>query len=452
MNKRVLVVDDDASLRSFLAMVLREEGYLVREARDGEEGLQKLEEMDAHLIFSDLKMPGIGGLGLLEQVRRFWPSSQVVIMTAYGEIDTAVQAMKLGAADYLTKPFTSPEEIRLLARRLLEKTKVEEDLAILKDQVTSGLPPLETVFQGALMQKCLDLVRRVAPTQATVLITGESGTGKELVARAVHELSPRKGRALISVHCAALSETLLESELFGHEKGAFTGAVQTRKGRFELADGGTLFLDEIGEISMTLQVKLLRVLQERTFERVGGTATLQTDTRIVVATNRNLEREVAEGRFRNDLFFRLNVFPIHLPPLRDRKDALLPLARYFLEKYRLAFGKPALHLSENAEAALLAYSWPGNIRELENIIERSAILARDRITEDMIPGGGESLPREGQRTDPVQEQGRLKKTEKQVILDALREAGNNRTRAALMLGISRRTLQYRLKEYGITGS
>jgi len=452
MNERILVVDDDASLRSFLATVLREEGYIVREARDAEDCLKKLEEMDAHLVFSDLRMPGMDGLGLLTQVRKFWPSTQVVLMTAYGEVETAVQAMKRGAADYLTKPFNSPGEIRMLASRVLQRTRVEEDLALLKDEVNAGIPPLDTIFMGQEMQKCLELLRSVAPTPASVLITGESGTGKELVARVLHQLSPRRERAMVAVHCAALSESLLESELFGHEKGAFTGAIHARKGRFELADGGTLFLDEIGEISQSLQVKLLRVLQERTFERVGGTSSIQVDTRVVAATNRDLNKEVAEGRFRNDLFFRLNVFPIRLPPLRERKETILPLTDYFLEKYRAAFGKPRIEVTRDAESALLAYPWPGNIRELENIIERSVIIARGQITGDMIPTRAGGFPTSPE-AEPVhlQEEGRLKQKEKEVILHALRESGNNRTQAARLLGISRRTLQYRLKEYGITG-
>lgn len=442
MKKSVLVVDDDSFVRSFLAMILREEGHSVTEATNGKDALVRFLNNEFDLVITDLKMPGMSGLELMEECRRNKPDAHWIIITAYGSIGSAVEAVKAGASDYLTKPFKNPDELRHVIRRVLKEAEAERTISLLSEELGKHFPPMEMIFLGEAMKKVYEMVQEVAPTSATVLVGGASGTGKELIARVIHELSPRRKRPFVAVHCAALVENLLESELFGHEKGAFTGAQARRQGRFEIADGGTIFLDEVSEISPATQVKLLRVLQEKQFERVGGNQTLSVDVRVISATNKDLKIEVAEGRFREDLYYRLNVFPIRLPPLVERREAIMPLAEYFAAKYGGVLGKKIVGFSETAKSQLLEYEWPGNIRELQNIIERAVILSKGYIDTQHV---GLEPP----DSDVKVQNGLLKRSEKETIERVLSDVGGNRKKAARILGISLRTLQYRIKEFGL---
>ena len=442
MGKSVLIVDDDALVRSFLAMILREEGHVVVEAPNGKEALGKFLNTEFDLAITDLKMPGMSGLELMQECKKNKPDVHWIIITAYGSIGNAVEAIKAGASDYLTKPFKNPQELRHVIRRVLREAEAERTISLLTEELGKQFPPMEMIFLGEKMKKVYEMVQDVAPTTATVLIGGASGTGKELIARVIHEMSPRKKRPFIAVHCAALVESLLESELFGHEKGAFTGALNRRQGRFEIADGGTIFLDEVSEISPSMQVKLLRVLQERQFERVGGNQTISVDVRVISATNKDLKAHVSDGHFREDLFYRLNVFPVLLPPLIERREAIIPLAEYFAAKYSASLGKKVSGLSSEAKSLLLEYNWPGNIRELQNILERAIILSKG-----IIDTGHIGL--EIQENMENMGDGLLKLTEKETIQRVLSEAGGNRKKAAQILGISLRTLQYRIKEFSL---
>jgi DNA-binding NtrC family response regulator len=445
LTGRILIVEDDATFRGLLATILEEGGHLVTLARDGQEGLALLRGQTFDLVLSDLKMPKMGGLELYRAAREELKGTPFVLITAFGKVEEAVAAIKEGVSDFLTKPLPDPATLRSLVTRLLEENRRERRLEALDAAELAGLPPLEILFAGSAMQAVERLVREVAPTEATVLIGGESGTGKELLCRYLHLASARRGGPYVTVNCAAIPETLLESELFGHERGAFTGAVTTHRGKFETAAGGTIMLDEIGEMVASMQVKLLRVLEERTFHRLGGNRELHAEVRVLAATNRDLAREVAAGRFREDLFYRLNVFPITLPPLRDRRDVLDDLARYFVRQHARGMGKKAPVLSGPTLKALRAYAWPGNIRELRNILERAVILARTEISPaelpELIRGGREEAGRQGG--------GSLREAERQAIVAALKITGGNRRLAAERLGISRRTLQYRLQEYGL---
>ncbi len=442
MGKSILVVDDDRLIRSFISTILKEDGHRVEEAGSGQIGLEKFQAADFDLVVTDLRMPDLSGLDLIREGRKLRPESRWIIITAYGSIGNAVEAMKVGASDYLTKPFGSPEELRHVVRRVLREADQEQKLSFLSEELGKQYPPSELIFLGRTMGPVRRLVEEVAPTTATVLVAGPSGTGKELVARLIHQLSPRKDGPFVSVHCAALAETLLESELFGHERGAFTGATAMRKGRFELADGGTLFLDEIGDVTPAIQVKLLRVLQEKQFERVGGNRAVTVDVRIISATHRDLRSAVAEGRFRDDLYYRLNVFPIVLPSLKERSEAILPLAEYFATKFGASFGKRITGFTEDAQIALTSYGWPGNIRELQNVIERAVILSAGTIDASLL-----NLETESDRRDLAE--GLLKSNERELIRKTLEETDGNRRKAAEVLGISLRTLQYRIKEYGL---
>jgi two-component system, NtrC family, response regulator AtoC len=436
----ILIVDDDAGFRSLMETILRGEGYPVEAAGSVGEAAQAIARRSYDLVISDLKLPDGSGMDVLQRARDEMGDVPVIMITGFGTVASAVEAMKSGAADYLGKPLSSPDELRIVVRRVLEQQQTARECAVMKEEENARFSCDDLIAGDAKMVKALELARKVAPTQATVLITGESGTGKEVFARCVHRNSARAQRVFVAVNCAALSPTLIESELFGHERGAFTGAVGQHAGRFERAQGGTLFLDEIGELDAGLQAKLLRVLQDKTFERVGGTRQMAADVRVIAATNRDLKQQVAEGIFREDLYYRLSAFPIELPPLRERPSDIRRLARHFLEQSAREVGKTGLTLSAAAETALMMYSWPGNVRELQNTMERVAILSEGVVGAEDLPIAPEGPGR------PVL----FKDIERQAIEDALRENDGNRTRAAKQLGISLRTLQYRLKEYGIS--
>jgi len=436
----ILVVDDDAGFRRLLETILAKEGYQVQTSGSVAEALRQGQARSFDLVISDLKLPDGDGLAVLKWWKENAPETPVLMITAFGTVASAVEAMKLGAADYIGKPLSSPDELRLLVRRTLDQSRLEQQVEVLREQQQNQFSCQWLIAEDPAMTRVLQMVQRVAPTSATVLLIGESGVGKELIARCIHDNSQRARQVFVPVNCAALSPTLIESELFGHEKGAFTGAVDRHLGRFERAHGGTLFLDEIGELDANLQAKLLRVLQEKTFERVGGTRQITVDVRVIAATNRDLKSAVAEGKFRQDLYYRISAFPIEIPPLRERAGDILKLARFFLEKSARSLGKSAPQLTPQAERALLAYGWPGNVRELQNVMERAAILCDRSVDASDLPFDVEESPR------PVT----FKDIERKAIEDALRANGGNRTKAAAQLGISLRTLQYRLKEYGIT--
>jgi DNA-binding NtrC family response regulator len=448
-SSRILVVDDDAGFRSLLTTILRGEGYEVSEAASVQEArVARGQPFDA--VLTDLRLPDGDGLQVLRWFREHSPGTPVIVITGFGAVPTAVEAMKLGALDYLTKPLKSPDELRRLVRIALESEARKPAGGGAKAvQPKVLLPCGSLIAENPTMRRVQDMIQRVAPTSATVLISGESGTGKENVARCIHTQSPRSGQPFVAVNCAALSPSLIESELFGHEKGAFTGAGSLHVGRFERAHGGTLFLDEIGELDANLQAKLLRVLQEKAFERVGGDRLIAVDVRVVAATNRDLSQQVTAGRFRQDLYYRLNLFPIELPPLRQRGGDILLLARHFLGRACESLGRSNLSLTPAAEARLSSYPWPGNVRELQNTMERLAILAGEGVVDAVdvpLPVSSMALaPAAGvdRGLAPLQ----MRELEQQAIMEALAAHGGNRTKAARQLGISLRTLQYRLKEY-----
>jgi DNA-binding NtrC family response regulator len=438
----ILIVEDDAVFRELLTTILDEAGYTVATACDGGEGLRRLQREHFDLVLSDLKMPVRSGLDLFRTIRSEPNAPLFIFITAFGRVDEAVAAIKEGAFDFLSKPLKDPASLLEIVGRALEQVELERMSVSFQETEQAGLPPEELIFAGQTMETVKKLVQDVARTPATVLLHGESGTGKELVARMIHLASPRKAAPFIPLNCAAIPENLLESELFGHERGAFTGAAQARRGKFELAQGGTIFLDEIGEMPALLQAKLLRVLQERTFERLGGSLQIKADVRVIAASNRDLAKEVAEKRFREDLFYRLNVFPINLPPLRERVDAIPCLVRHFCARFSAASGlRRPIGVSPDALKLLQLHAWPGNVRELQNIIERGVILARGEITTN-------ELPAEMQEQNTLSETsgGILKHREKETIVKTLQQFKGNRRQTADALGISLRTLQYRLKE------
>jgi DNA-binding NtrC family response regulator len=437
----LLVVDDEPVVRESLGKWFREEGYGVATASSAHEALALLADRRFDLALLDIKMPGISGMELQSRLREVAPDLLVIIMTGYASVETAVEALKNGAYDYVTKPF-DPEEIAHVVANALSHRSVQRENTRLKEVVAASAPTGEMIGQSPAMVSVLHAIETVGPTEATVLITGESGTGKELVARAIHHASPRRFNPLVAIHCGALTETLLESELFGHERGAFTGAQYRRKGKFEVAEGGTVFLDEIGDISLKTQTDLLRVLQEREITRVGGTRPVNVDFRCVAATNRSLEALVEEGSFRPDLFYRLNVFRIEVPPLRDRREDIPPLVTHFIQRFSESMNKRITKLSGGAMRMLQEYHWPGNVRELENAVERAMVVGSEpELREDDFTLSLRQAP------GPTR---RLEEIEKEYILRIMEEVGGNKTRAAAILGIDRVTLHNRLKKYGWT--
>jgi DNA-binding NtrC family response regulator len=443
---KLLIVDDEKNIREGLAASLEMDGYEAVCAADGDEGWKRFGKGDIDLVISDLRMPGMGGEELLRRILTETPGLPVIILTGHGTVENAVTAMRDGAYDFLTKP-VNLDRLSLLVKRALANREMALRQRQMEEELEHRKGFENIIGTSAVMRKVFDTVTRAAPTRASILITGESGVGKELVADAIHELSPRKGKPLIKVHCAALSAGLLESELFGHEKGAFTGAVSRKRGRFELANEGTLFLDEIGEIEQNIQIKLLRVLQEREFERVGGEDTIETDVRIVTATNRNLKEEIEKGNFREDLYFRLNVVNIHVPPLRERKDDIPLLAASFLKEFAAENGKTVEGFHEKARSRLYAYDWPGNIRELRNCVESAVVMCQGSVImeEDLPPALGAASEEGWIR---IRLGTSLEEAEKIIIRDTLSFHEGKKSKTAETLAIGRKTLHRKLAEWG----
>jgi DNA-binding NtrC family response regulator len=444
----ILVVDDEEVIRESLAAWLREDGYAVDTASSGREAVEKAAARDYAIYFVDLKMPGgLDGIETMMQIRRLHAAASIVIVTAYATVDTAVTAMKEGAQEYIVKP-CNPEEISLLAGRIVKVKNLERENAILRKKLLRRYSTGDVIGKNPRMHEILKLCREVSSLRSTVLIQGESGTGKEMIARAIHHAGDRASRPFVAVSCAALAETLLESELFGYEKGAFTGAAQRKAGKFEMAGGGTIFLDEIGDISPKLQVDLLRVLQERSFYRVGGGEEVRVDVRVIAATQVNLKEAVAAGQFRDDLFYRLNVISIRLPPLRDRREDVPLLAQHFLERLSHELGKDVREISEGAMRLLMDHDWPGNVRELENAVERAMVTSRGKALEEedftfLAPDGGSPKA-------PTFPPGMsLEAMEKRLVAVTLERAGGNIKEAAAVLGIDRSTLYEKIRKYGI---
>jgi DNA-binding NtrC family response regulator len=451
-ERRVLVIDDEAGLRHTLLLILRDEGYRVAVADDGESGLRMALAEPPDLVLCDIRMPRLGGLEFLGRYQEAGGTGLVIMMSAYGALETAVEAMRRGAYDYISKPFNA-DEVLLTLRKAEEREQLRREVARLKREVGEIDGFEGVVGASSAMREVMELATRVAPFPSTVLLTGESGSGKEAIARAVHRASPRRDRAFVAVNCGAIPENLLESELFGHEKGAFTGADRAREGMFEEADGGTIFLDEIGELSVQLQVKLLRVLQERTIRRVGGSGERAVDVRVLAATARDLVEEVKGGRFRDDLFYRINVVQIHIPPLRTRPEDVPLLADHFLRRHAERLKLDAPPLPRALVPVLAAYSWPGNVRELENVLERALVLSGGgELTADHLPPhvrSGKQLFDIRDDDGDLSVKRRLPALEKTLIARALERCGGNRTKAAELLDLSVRALSYKIHDYGL---
>ena len=450
MSIKILVADDEPSHRQMIDAVLAAEGYEVTLAEDGQAAISAVENRFYDLVIMDVRMPNVDGIPALQRIKQMSPDIPVIIMTAYASVGTAVDALKSSAYDYLIKPLDI-EELKILVAKALHHHQLELENIYLKERLNDRFDFSNIVGRSPAMKKLFETMALVAPSEATVLIVGESGTGKELIANAVHQNSPRKDLPFVKVNCAALPETLLESELFGHEKGAFTGAIARKQGRFQLAHNSSILLDEIAEMAPSTQAKILRVLQEREFEPVGSTQTMKVDTRVIAATNKNLEDEIRESRFREDLYYRLNVVTVDVPPLRERREDIPLLADLFLKQYAEKNRRLIKGFTPRATDLLMRYDWPGNVRELENIIERAVIMSRgEMITPLEFPIDLQNLDEELKESRIDLTPGRsLKEVEKVMILRTLEESGGNRTHAARILGISRRTLQLKLKEYGI---
>ncbi|MGB8952187.1 MAG: sigma-54 dependent transcriptional regulator [Candidatus Aminicenantales bacterium] len=453
MNKsiQILIIDDEASIRDSYGQVLRKEGYSVKEAQDGREGLMFFNQETFHVVFLDLRLPGMDGMQVLSQIKENSPETPVVIITGYASIESAVEAIKRGAFDYMGKPF-APEELRVITRKALESRKILIENIYLRQELEAKTEFELVVGKSKPIKNVLDIVSRVSPTETTILILGESGTGKELIAGEIHRHSLRRDTPFVVVDCGALVETLFESELFGHVKGSFTGAHETKHGRFEVATGGTIFFDEISNLSLNIQAKLLRVIQEREVTRIGSTKPIKVDVRILAATNENLAELVKSGKFREDLFYRLSVVPIHLPPLRERREDVPLLVQHFLQKYNKKTKKNIESVSPQAVKALMEYDWPGNIRELENTIERAVVLSKSNgiNIEDLmyhgISASSSILSPTGGSFKTMEE------VEKEYIKAVLQSQYGNRSKAAKILGIDRKTLWAKLKKYNLTST
>lgn len=447
----ILIIDDEEAQRNVLSGYLQKKGFKVYSASSGNEGVDVVKNNLIDIVLSDYKMPDKTGLEVLEEVKRLNPEISFVILTAYGTVENAVQAMRLGAYDYISKP-VDLDELDLLIERIIETKNLKSEIKILRSQLQEKFKIDSIISNSPKMDEVLSMASRSAESKATILITGESGTGKEVLAKAIHFASSRKDKPFIAVNIPALPETLMESELFGHEKGAFTGAERLKKGRFELADKGTIFLDEIGDVNLNMQVKLLRVLQEQKIERLGSTESINIDVRIITATHQNLEAKVKDGSFREDLFYRLNIVTINIPPLRERREDILPMIEHFISYYANENDKDKIEISKEAADLLMKYSYPGNVRELENIIERAVVLCRDKIiTLNDIPDSIKGFKKESLINDSaagtLNEQ--VEALEKKLIYDALSQSVGNQTVAAKLLGLTERNIRYKIQKYGI---
>jgi len=449
VKSTILIVDDEVNIRNGLVQAVEMEGYEGIPAADGEEAWNIINSREIDMVITDLRMPGLDGSSLLKKIYSSYPTLPVVVLTGHGTIEDAVTAMQNGAVDFLTKPVNLNHLFVLIKKSLSARDMVRknEELQNELDRLKKGTTYSSMVGKSQAVQRLLDTIQQIAPSKASVLITGESGVGKEVVANAIVSYSDRSNRPFIKVHCAALNENLLESELFGHVKGAFTGAISETRGRFEQADGGTIFLDEIGEISQSTQIKLLRVLQEHEFEKVGGEKTVKVDVRVLAATNRNLEQEMKEGRFREDLYYRLNVVRLEVPPLRDRKEDIPLLAMHFLNKYAKENNKNIEGFTNSARSALFNYEWPGNIRELGNCIESAVVMCRGNLIDlNDLPVNISRSPRTDEITVPLGST--MEEAEKLIITSTLAWCGGNKTKTADVLGLGRKTVQRKLEEYG----
>ncbi len=455
----ILIVDDERSMREFLAIYLRRAGHRVEAAEGGAQAIATLKAREFDIVITDLRMPNIGGLEVLAEAKKIRPDTQVIVVTAFATADTAIAAMKAGAYDYLTKPF-KVDEVGLVVERALERRTLQKQNVVLRDEIKGRYRLERLIGKAEPMQRLFEMLQKIAPAKTSVLLIGESGTGKELVARAIHEMSPRSGEPFVAINCGAIPETLIESELFGHVKGSFTGAATDKTGLFEAANGGTLFLDEIAELPTAMQVKLLRALQERKIKRVGGLTENEIDVRVVAATNRDLEAEIENGSFRQDLYYRLNVIQLRIPPLRERRDDIPLLVDHFIRKFAAEHGRTITGMDPDTLAALMGHSFPGNVRELENIIERAVTLApADRLTVDNLPGltslknapiatiSETSFPDTGLNLEQV-----VSDFERGILLRALERTKGNRTEAARLLCVTFRSLRYRLSKLGIAGT